>query len=172
MVNHRAIRCRSLMCCYYMLCAVWTWGATGCKSESPASKTSVSDMAKWMRISLPDRATNVRSHTESLFTLTCVLSIDIPNDDVESFLGRNEVLPDRDRFSEGDSVAARVEAVGSSAPWWDLEKHEGCVFAESRGQRETQGKKYNWLAAAALAPLSDKRTRVFIAYVEEAAVEQ
>ena len=172
MVNRKAIRFRLLTCYCYMVCAGWIVGVAGCDSKPPARQMSASNVAKSMQITMPEGATNVRSHAESLFTLTCVLSIDISDDEVESFLRRNGVLPDQSQFAKVRHIAADLEAVGNSAPWWDLKKHKGCVFAESRGQREMRGKKHDWWAAAALAPLSDKRIRVFIAYVEEAAVEQ
>ena len=145
---------------------------TGCKNGTkPAQSSSSPDAVKMVGLSFPPSATNIRQFSEALFTLTAVISADMPYADISDFLGRNAVLPGVQDLKKSEKPTSRLTNAGRAAPWWDLTTTAETSYGEFSGKRQRGKREYIWQSAVAIVPLDADRSRIYIVYIEEASVE-
>ncbi|MGD8454625.1 MAG: hypothetical protein PVJ57_22660 [Phycisphaerae bacterium] len=143
--------------------------SVGCRSAKPPRQRSAADASKYIDLVLPADAQHVRYHEESLFTLTCVFSLELDRAAAEAFFAANSMLPRFADLRENGQIADSMDRVGQTTPWWDLAKDGDTVYGESTGRRTVKGATLEWSMSVGLAGLNDSMVRIFMIYVEESA---
>ncbi len=139
-----------------------------CDSRRAANKPpSPRTIAREIGFSLPEGALNLRYFERTMFTLTWVVSADLPPGTVGSVFEKTSALPRLEALTHDEKVCDYMQSVGRTVPWWDMVDSPDVVYGHSEGRRTRGGKQYDYWIDIALTRMHGNMSRLYVVYIEE-----